>query len=91
MDLLCPARDILLGPASVQDSRAAKAEAADTVDEDLAEGEVINWSAMDVSLLSELCHRFRPRLVVLLTASCPTYTHFLITKKIPCVALCFLA
>ena len=61
---------LLLGEnARVKDIRS-RGRAGDT---DARSGpEPINFRAMDQSVIEELLHRFRPRIVINLTASCPT-------------------
>ena len=39
-------------------------------------------------LIEEMLHRFRPRLVHLLSAACPTTAHVVMNNKIPVVAFC---
>lgn len=53
--------------------------------------EPMNFSMQSFTLLDEIVHRFRPRLYVALTASCPSLMRPLLEGNIPCVAVCALA
>lgn len=50
--------------------------------------EPLNFRALDEQLLKELLHRFRPKLVVLMTASDPSYLTPILLAKVPVVAMC---
>ena len=50
--------------------------------------EPCSWNAPDATLIEEMLHRFRPRLVHLLSAACPTTAHVVMNNKIPVVAFC---
>ncbi|CAL1127516.1 unnamed protein product [Cladocopium goreaui] len=76
---------LLLGEnARVKDIRS-RGRAGDT---DARSGpEPINFRAMDQSVIEELLHRFRPRIVINLTASCPTAVLPFLLKGLPVVAI----
>lgn len=78
-------RMLLLGEnARVKDIRS-RGRAGDT---DARSGpEPINFRAMDQSVIEELLHRFRPRIVINLTASCPTAVLPFLLKGLPVVAI----
>lgn len=74
-----------MGNARVSDRRCRA-----PVDED--EGEcIVNWSCHDEKLVKELVHRFRPKLVINLTAACACFQTVLVARKVPCIAVCSLA
>ena len=52
--------------------------------------EPIDWSVWDQRTFEEIIHRFRPRAVVLLTASCPSLVAPLLESQTPCLAVCTL-
>ena len=54
--------------------------------------EPMDWSVWDVKTFEEVVvHRFRPKLVVLATASCPSVLEPLLENQIPCLAVCHLS
>lgn len=53
--------------------------------------EPLDYSVMDLKSFEELVHRFRPKAVVLLTASCPSIMRPLLESQIPVVAICAMA
>ena len=51
--------------------------------------EPIDWAIWDPQLFGEVVvHRFKPKLVVLATASCPSMLPPLLEARVPCVAVC---
>ena len=52
--------------------------------------EVMDFSIMDLRTWEELLHRFRPKCVLMATASCPSLMQPLLEQQIPCLALCYL-
>ena len=75
-----------MGNARVSDRRSK----APVGEEDEGEA-VMNWSCHDEKLLKEVVHRFRPKLVINLTAACACFQSLLVSRKVPCIALCSLA
>ena len=53
--------------------------------------EPLDYSVMDQKSFEELIHRFRPKAMVLLTASCPSIMRPLLEAQIPVVAICAMA
>ena len=49
--------------------------------------EPLNFRMLDESLLKELVHRFRPKLVILMTPSDPSYLTPILLAKVPAVAM----
>ena len=82
----------LLGAARVSDqSRGRRKSSSDAAAGSSSGAEVgvpepINWSAPHKHLVEELAHRFKPRVVYLLTASCPTTILPLLAQGIPVCA-----
>ena len=50
--------------------------------------EPLNFRMLDEQLVKELVHRFRPKLVILMTASDPSYLTPILLAKVPVVAMC---
>ena len=50
--------------------------------------EPISWASPDPLLVEELLHRFRPRVVYLLTGACPTVASVCLQMKIPVLVFC---
>lgn len=50
----------------------------------------MDWSILHPKVFEELVHRFRPKAVVLATASCPSILTCVLENQIPTLAICFL-
>lgn len=53
--------------------------------------EPLDYSVMDAKPWEELIHRFRPKAVILCTASCPSLMRALLEGQIPTLAVCAMA
>ena len=52
--------------------------------------EPMDWSILSPKVFEEIIHRFRPKAVLLLTASCPSILAPLLESQIPTLAVCLL-
>ena len=50
----------------------------------------MDWSILHPKVFEEFVHRFRPKAVVLATASCPSILTCVLENQIPTLAICFL-
>lgn len=52
--------------------------------------EPMDWGIWSTRTFEEVLHRFRPKAVVLATASCPSILTPLLEAQTPCMAICIL-
>jgi hypothetical protein len=86
----CPkvSRDLknqILGSFRFSDASRDRGAAADAVGDT---AEPMDWSAADETLVQELIHRFRPKAVWLLSASCSSTASAIIRCGVPVIAFC---
>ena len=53
--------------------------------------EPMDWGIWSVQTMEEVIHRFRPKGIILATASCPSILKPILEAQIPCLAMCPLA